>query len=68
MKKVQPQELANLWYLKYAYQWVAKDTLDKEWKDIGRELMRSNLADYTSINRPDKFGIMEVIKLKENTQ
>jgi hypothetical protein len=67
VKKVSPQELANLWYLKYEYQWVARDTLDKEWKDISRELMRNNLADYTVINRPDKFGSAEVVKLKEIT-
>jgi hypothetical protein len=63
--KLEPQELAELWYLKYGHQWQTKSLLDDDWKNIARVLMKNNLADYTLHNRPDKEGVTEIIKLKE---
>lgn len=65
MNTLSPQELANLWYLKFGSKWVIKDQLQDEWKVIGRELMKNNLADYELINDPQVSYATEIIKLKE---
>jgi len=62
---ISPQELANLWYLKFGDGWIVRTDLPQEWKDIGRELMRNNLADYEMINYSTRFSPVEIIKLKE---
>ena len=65
MNKISPQELANLWYLKFGSKWVIRDELEDEWKAIGRELMKNNLADYELINDPQVSFSTEIIKLKD---
>lgn len=65
MTSISPQELANLWYLKFGDGWIVRTHLPQEWKDIGRELMRNNLADYEMINYSARFSPVEIIKLKE---
>jgi hypothetical protein len=66
MNPITPQELANLWYLKFEHRWVASVELDKEWRRISRELMKHNLADYDLINDPQVSYSTEIIKLKES--
>jgi hypothetical protein len=61
---VTPQQLADLWYLKFGYGWVTRSALDKDWKNISRELMKNNLAEYDLMNDP-KYAITEIVKLKE---
>jgi len=65
VKTLAPQELANLWYLKFGNKWVSREDLDEDWRSISKELMRNNLADYDLINDPKIFIITEIIKLKE---
>jgi len=61
-----PQSLADLWYLKFGNAWVTRDDLNTEWKKIGRELMRNNLADYDLVHTQNSsIPTIEIIKLKE---
>lgn len=66
MNTLTPQELANLWYLKFEHRWVASGELDAEWRRIGNELMRNNLADYELLSSPQARHAAEIIKLKES--
>lgn len=65
MNTISPQELANLWYLKFGNGWVSREVLDSDWKNIGRELMKNNLADYDLVSDPHRSVTIEIIKLKE---
>lgn len=65
MINIPSQELANLWYLKFGHKWVVRAELDADWKDISKELMRNNLADYDLINDPKISLTTEIVKLKE---
>ena len=67
MNRLTPWELANLWYLKFGYEWVVRNDLDKEWKNISQELMKNSLADYDLISgvRVNSEGASEIVKLKE---
>ena len=60
MTTLQPRELANLWYLKFGHSWVVRNALNSDWKEISRELMKNNLADY------NMSATTEVVKLKES--
>jgi len=62
---ISPQELANLWYLHFGNAWVTREGLDADWKNISRELMKNNLADYDLVNDPHRSTTVEIIKLKE---
>lgn len=66
MNTLSPQELANLWYLKFEHKWVARDELPQDWKDIGRTLMQHSLADYEMISVSNQRASVEIIKLKES--
>lgn len=68
MTKLQPQELASLWYLRFGDKWVVRTDLDQEWKDIGRELMQNNLAEYDLVSNVNTNSVIttEIIKLKES--
>ena len=66
MKRIEPQDLANLWYLKFGYKWVKSFELDTDWKKISRELMRSNLADYDTMLMVDTEQLTEIVKLKKH--
>ena len=64
MNKLEPQDLANLWYLKFGHKWVKSFELDADWKKISKELMRSNLADYDTMLMVDTEQLTEIVKLK----
>jgi hypothetical protein len=66
MNSIGPQDLANLWYLKFGYKWVKGFELDADWKKISRELMRSNLADYDTMLMVDTEQLTEIVKLKKH--
>jgi hypothetical protein len=66
MNSIEPQDLANLWYLKFGYKWVKGFELDADWKKISRELMRSNLADYDTMLMVDTEQLTEIVKLKKH--
>ncbi len=66
MNRLEPQDLANLWYLKFGYKWVKGFELDADWKNISRELMRSNLADYDTMLMVDTEQLTEIVKLKKH--
>lgn len=68
MIRIQPQELANLWYLKFGNEWVSRAELDQDWKDISRELMKNNLAEYDLVSSVDANSTIttEIVKLKES--
>lgn len=66
MNRIEPQDLANLWYLKFGYKWVKGFELDADWKKISRELMRSNLADYDTMLMVDTEQLTEIVKLKKH--
>jgi|688.fasta_scaffold291872_3 hypothetical protein len=66
MNRLEPQDLANLWYLKFGYKWVKGFELDADWKKISRELMRSNLADYDTMLMVDTEQLTEIVKLKKH--
>jgi hypothetical protein len=58
-----PQQLAELWHLKFANKWVIQTDLPDDWRDIGNKLKRANLAQYELAFTED--GYKEYIKLKE---
>lgn len=60
-----PQQLADMWCLKFGTAWVIRDSLDKDWKEIGNILMKNNLADYDLVYTADSIFVQEIIKLKE---
>lgn len=65
MTKLAPQQLADVWYLRFGYSWVnSTDVEDETWKKIINTLMRHSLLDYHLVQ--DKAGIREVYKLREN--
>jgi hypothetical protein len=66
MNRLEPQDLANLWYLKFGYKWVKGFELDADWKKISKELMRSNLADYDTMLMVDTEQLTEIVKLKKH--
>jgi hypothetical protein len=66
MNRIEPQDLANLWYLKFGYKWVKGFELDADWKKISKELMRSNLADYDTMLMVDTEQLTEIVKLKKH--
>jgi hypothetical protein len=65
MSVFSPRDFASLWYLKFEHRWVSKTDLSDDWRSIGQELMKSNLADYEIINVPENYSVVEIIKLKE---
>ena len=66
MNRLEPQDLANLWYLKFGYKWVKGFELDADWKKISKELMRNNLADYDTMLMVDTEQLTEIVKLKKH--
>lgn len=60
-----PNELADLWYLKFGHEWQVKQDLPDDWKKIASPLMQNDLLAYAAMNRPDRGGIVEIVKLKE---
>lgn len=64
-----PQQLADLWYLKFGTEWVARSEMNQDWRNISRELMKNNLADYDLAHvykdNVTKIGLEEIVKLKE---
>lgn len=63
MNNLSPRALADLWYLKYGYSWVVRNSLTDEWKNISRELMRNNLARYEILTK-NSTPTVEIVKLK----
>jgi alpha-D-ribose 1-methylphosphonate 5-triphosphate synthase subunit PhnG len=65
MTKLTPQQLADVWYLRFGYSWVNSTNVeDATWKKIIDALMRNSLLDYHLVQ--DRTGINEVYKLREN--
>jgi hypothetical protein len=65
MTKLTPQQLADVWYLRFGASWVnSVDVEGATWKKIIDALMRNSLLDYHLVQ--DKTGIREVYKLREN--
>ena len=65
MNVLPPHQLADLWYLQFGDNWVARSTLSKDWKEISEKLKQNNLADYDLVYTADSQGMQEIIKLKE---
>ena len=63
MNLIPPQELADLWYLRYAYAWVMSNALPKELHGVADTLKKTNWLDYHM--GLDKEGYFEVLQLKE---
>lgn len=65
MTKLSPQQLADVWYLRFGYSWVDSTNVeDDTWKKMLDALMRNSFLDYHLV--ADKTGIKEVYKLREN--
>ena len=63
MNLIPPQELADLWYLRYAYAWVRSNALPKELHGVADTLKKTNWLEYHM--GLDKEGYFEVLQLKE---
>jgi hypothetical protein len=65
MSDIPPQQLADMWYLKFEYGWISHSTLDAEWRAIAKTLQKSNKIDYVLVaGSPNLFE--EIYKLKES--
>ena len=64
MIKLAPQQLADLWYLRFGARWVERRKLDAVWDDFYRTLKRTGYMDYEAISDPNTFGYIEVARLK----
>lgn len=58
--------MADLWYLKYGYEWTLRRDLDPDWQKIASVLMQNNLADYEMLSHPKAASFVEIIKIKES--
>lgn len=73
MNELTPQQLADLWYLRYENKWIPRDHLDPDWKKIANTLMKNSLLDYELSggwpqhdgNKNMSIGVIEILKLKE---
>jgi hypothetical protein len=63
MSLIPPQELADLWYLRYGYDWVKANALPKELCEVTDLLKKTSWLDYHM--GLDKEGYFEVLQLKE---
>ena len=73
MNELTPQQLADLWYLRYENKWIPREHLDSDWKKIANTLMKNSLLDYELSggwsqyqgNKNVGVGVTEILKLKE---
>jgi len=65
MAELPPQQLADMWYLKFGYEWVTRGTLDSDWRSIVSTLMKTNKVEYTVIP-VESSTFEEIYKLKES--
>lgn len=73
MNELTPQQLADLWYLRYENKWIPREYLDPDWKKIANTLMKNSLLDYELSggwpqhdgSRNMRIGVIEILKLKE---
>jgi hypothetical protein len=63
MNLIPPQELADLWYLRYGYDWVKANALPKELCEVTDLLKKTSWLDYHM--GLDKEGYFEVLQLKK---
>jgi len=63
MNLIPPQELADLWYLRYGYNWVKSQDLTNELSEVANELKKSSWLDYHMGVGTE--GYFEVLQLKE---
>lgn len=64
---IEPSQLADAWYLKFGYEWVARPELDKDWNKIAETLMKNNYLRYELsqwIVSSKESGVTEILKLK----
>lgn len=75
---IEPNQLADVWYLKFGYEWVARPDLDEDWKKIADTLMKHDYLRYElsmwrspSVSKPragqgnnGTAGVTEILKLK----
>lgn len=75
---IEPNQLADVWYLKFGYRWVARPDLDEDWKKIAEVLMKHDYLRYelsmwrspsTPKPKPGQTvdgtaGVTEILKLK----
>lgn len=59
-----PQQLADLWFLRFGDRWVEHPELDKDWVEFYKTLKRNGYMQYEAINAPNSFGYVEVARLK----
>lgn len=63
MNLLPPQELAEMWYLRYGYTWVRSDSLSKELHEVADLLKKTSWLDYHM--GLGKDGYFEALQLKE---
>ena len=63
MNLIPPQELADLWYLRYGYDWVKANALPKELCEVTDLLKKTSWLDYHM--GLDKEGYFEVLQIKK---
>jgi hypothetical protein len=71
VNELTPQQLADLWYLKYEYTWVQREKLDDDWRKIANTLMKNSFLDYEIAGgwahitpNGKKQGVSEILRLK----
>jgi len=65
MDELPPQQLADMWYLKFGHAWISRNSLSSDWRSIVSTLMKANKVDYVLVaGSPTVFE--EIYKLKES--
>jgi hypothetical protein len=71
VNELTPQQLADLWYLKYEYTWVPREKLDEDWRKIANTLMKNSFLDYEIAGgwayitpQREERGVSEILRLK----
>lgn len=63
MSLLPPRELAELWYLRYGYNWVKSQDLTEELHEVADTLKKASWLDYHMGVGTE--GYFEVLQLKE---
>lgn len=72
---IEPNQLAEAWYLKFGNEWVTRAELEDDWVPIAKELMKNDYLQYElsywseslrkgKVTEAHSLGVMEIYKLR----
>lgn len=72
---IEPNQLAEAWYLKFGNEWVTRDELEEDWVPIAKQLMKNDYLQYElsywrkgvskgGVEEGSAMGVTEIYKLR----